>query len=286
MGDIKIDIIVAVRNEESSIKNFIDKIRSIKIPEVILAIIFIEDGSTDNTRQKIREYSNSDSRIAYYFLENPFGQGIALTYGLLRSRADGAITIDIDDSHPIHLIKVMIDLLKNGYDVIQGNRISYKRKQYYRKFGSKIYFVLFSIFTGVNLHKQNVHFRLMNQKALGIFKNNRSWWYSLRTKFEKSFKLKIFYIDFEAPERLVGRSKFTFTKLLFFAYGSFLSLTNPWIFLLLNIPVIFLLVYFEFLNEFIAIVGSFLVLVNIVFYFNWHFKDYIKRIKVIETSIN
>jgi glycosyltransferase involved in cell wall biosynthesis len=285
MGDLKIDIIVAVRNEESTLKNFIDKIRSIEIPEAILTIIFIEDGSTDNTRQKIREFSNSDSGIAYYFLENPFGQGIALTYGLLTSRAEGAISIDIDGSHPIHLIQVMIDRLRDGYDVIQGNRISYLRKQYYRKIGSKIYFALFTVFTGVKLHKQNVHFRLMSQKALEIFRNNPSWWYSLRTKFKKSFKLKILYIDFEAPERLAGRSKFTFEKLLFFAYGSFLSLTNPWIFLLLNIPVIFLIAYFEFLNGFIAIVVSILVLSNIIFYFNWHYKDYIKRIKVLESSI-
>ncbi len=276
-----IDVITAIRNEESNISQFIAGIRGLNKPGVKIHIIVIEDGSTDNTVGVMKEMAIQSNDISFYSLKNPFGQGVALAYGLLQSNGDASITIDADGSHPYETADQMIQLFLKGADIVQGNRIAYDRKSLYRKVGSKIYFILFTLITGVNLYKQNVHFRLMNHQATSLFKQNKKWWYSLRTKFKRGEIFVIENVDFIAPERTSGLSKFNFKKLLLFAYTSFLTLTGIPTFILLNILGFTLLYFLWILTPLLTFILTAMLLINIAAFIIKNSIDYMTKIVVL-----
>ena len=97
----------------------------------------------------------------------------ALSFGISKSNADAVITMDADGSHPFEVIKLMIDENQKGYNVVQGHRVVYDRDKRFRKYFSYIFNSIFSLISGVNLLKQNVHFRLMDRKAVNLFINNK-----------------------------------------------------------------------------------------------------------------
>lgn len=261
---VHIDIVVAVRNEEKSILPFVESINSLNISDADIKLLFVEDGSTDGTLNVLKSFKDNATNIDYISLINPYGQGIALAWGVVQSKADAVITIDVDGSHPVSLIKEMVEQYKKGCDVVQGIRIEYKRDSLYRVAVSKLYFFIFTLITGINLQKQNVHFRLMNRKAYDIFRQNKSWWLSVRTNFSKRDNVNINYIPFAALERNIGESNYQFRRLLSFAFRSFLTLTSTIRFIgvvLIGILVASLLFY---LNIWIGVLFSCL-LVWIVF---------------------
>jgi polyisoprenyl-phosphate glycosyltransferase len=278
-----IDIVVAVRNEELTIPNFVNSIRKIKKTGFSIRMIFVEDGSTDNTVELLKGLSNSSDDIAYYSLYNPIGPGLAVSYGILKSRADAVITMDVDGSHSYDLIILMIDKFTEGYDIIQARRIGYNRKHLFRKIGSKIYFPLFSLFTGVNLNKQNVHFRLMNRKAIEVFRRTPKTWMSVRLKNSKRDALKIDYINFEAHERNEGSSNFNLKRLIAFAYMSFLTLTDVPMFIMLNVLLLCAAgIIYYFISPVFASVILVLFILDIYYYITANTVDYLKRITVLE----
>jgi polyisoprenyl-phosphate glycosyltransferase len=280
-----IDIVVAVRNEELTILNFVNSIRKIVKTGYSLHMIFVEDGSTDNTVALLKKLSHSSDDIAYYSLYNPIGPGLAVSYGILQSKADAVITMDVDGSHSYELINVMIDKFDEGFDIIQARRIGYNRKHLFRKIGSKIYFPLFSLFTGVNLNKQNVHFRLMNRKAIEVFRRTPKTWMSVRLKNSKRDALKIDYINFEAQERNEGSSNFNLKRLITFAYKSFLTLTDVPMFIFLNVLLLSVacLTYY-FISSVLACLILVLFILDIYYYISANTIDYLKQIEVLEYS--
>jgi polyisoprenyl-phosphate glycosyltransferase len=272
----QICLVVAVRNEEMTICDFVNKAINItdKFPEYKFRVLFIEDGSTDNTLTLLKSLKCENANVDAVSLYNPFGQGVALAWGISQSHADAVISIDVDGSHPVEIIKEMIEKFKDGYDVVQGIRIEYNRDSWYRQFASSIYFLVFSLFTGIDLQKQNVHFRFMNRRAYGIFVRNKPWWYSLRTNFSTRDKVRTCYIPFKAPERKAGKSKFNFRRLVAFAFTSFLTLTNPLRFCFLLIPFLVFAGLLYSINIWLGIISLFLLILLVTNYIRTRFIDY------------
>lgn len=77
-----IDILVAVRNESENIRKFTDQISKIRIDGIEISIIFLEDGSNDDTLNFLRVLSKESKFVKYYSLKNDFGQYFALFFGI------------------------------------------------------------------------------------------------------------------------------------------------------------------------------------------------------------
>jgi polyisoprenyl-phosphate glycosyltransferase len=209
----KIDILVAVRNESENIRKFVDQINKINIDGIDISIVFLEDGSTDDTLNVLRTLAKEFNFVKFYSLKNDLGQYIALFFGINESTADAVIIMDVDGGHPVYIIEGMIREYLNGYNVVQGHREHYKQKAKYRAIASYLYNLFFLVFVGLNILKQNSIFRLMDRKACEIFKANFHWGYSLKTNFKKSDKIKIIYTSYDTPEREFGVSKYNFFRL-------------------------------------------------------------------------
>ena len=281
-----VDVLVAVRNEEKTIPEFINKFDELNSEDVNLNIVFLEDGSTDSTVSLLNELSQSRKDVNYFSLENKYGQYAALTLGLIHSNADAVITMDVDGGHPVETAIEMIKLFLKGNNLVQGHRIVYKRKKFYRSILSSAYNLFFYIIVGVNFFKQNVMFRLMDKATKENFLQHKNWWHIFKTNFKTNDGIKTEYIEYTAPERELGESKYGFLRLLKLSFKSFFALLALKRLVVINtilIGLILLSNHFNLVFLSIAIVAGLLI---IDFSFYTIVNNYpITKLRIIETSI-
>lgn len=281
-----VDILVAVRNEEKSIPEFISKMKEHKPENVKINIIFLEDGSTDGTVALLRKLSENDENVNYISFENKFGQYAALTYGLTISKADAVITMDVDGGHPVEIAMKMIRSYFEGNKLVQGHRIVYKRRKFYRTIMSYSYNLFYFLIVGANFFKQNVMFRLIDRSTKEKFLLHKNWWHIFRTNFRKNEGIKTSYIQYEAPERELGESKYGFFRLLKLSYKSFFALLSFKRLMVINLILICFVYLFA---SYVSIVFSIFIallflIVNISFYLIMN--NYpLTKLKIIETSL-
>lgn len=281
-----VDVLVAVRNEEKSIPLFINQFNKLVPDNVKINIIFLEDGSTDGTVNVLRELSKQNKNVDYISLENKYGQYAALTLGLIYSKADAVITMDVDGGHPVETAIEMIKSYLQGYNIVQGHRIIYKRKKIYRSILSYMYNLIFYIFVGVNLVKQNVMFRLMDKSTKEKFIQNKKWWHIFKTNFSLNDNIKTAYINYSAPEREIGESKYGLFRLLKLSYKSFFSLLPLMRLLIINLILLAISVlglYYGFILILIVCVVA-LLIINISYYFIVN-QYPVPFLKIIETTL-
>lgn len=281
-----VDVLVAVRNEEKTIPEFINKFDELNSEDVNLNIVFLEDGSTDSTVSLLNELSQSRKDVNYFSLENKYGQYAALTLGLIHSNADAVITMDVDGGHPVETAIEMIKLFLKGNNLVQGHRIVYKRKKFYRSILSSAYNLFFYIIVGVNFFKQNVMFRLMDKATKENFLQHKNWWHIFKTNFKTNDGIKTEYIEYTAPERELGESKYGFLRLLKLSFKSFFALLALKRLVVINtilIGLILLSNHFNLIFLSIAIVAGLLI---IDFSFCTIVNNYpVTKLRIIETSI-
>src|SRR5512134_2904582 len=121
---LTIDIVIPVFNEAGVVEQTHANICKILDPlPYQFTIYYIDDGSQDHTVQSLAALAEKDRRIVILELARNFGHQAALTAGLDASCGDLVISMDADGQHPPEMIPQMIELYKQGYDIIQAQRI-------------------------------------------------------------------------------------------------------------------------------------------------------------------
>ena len=102
----KITIIIPAYNEEESIPYLYERLKNVinEIENYESEILFINDGSSDNTIEVIKEYRNKDNRVSYVDFSRNFGKEIAIMAGLDYAKGDAVVIMDADLQHPPELI--------------------------------------------------------------------------------------------------------------------------------------------------------------------------------------
>ena len=224
---VRVDVVVAVRNEEESLPLFVQSLRALKIPENIeLGCIFIEDSSTDATVDVLRNLSARDHLVSYICLTKGHGQAPAIALGVRESNADAIIMMDVDGGHPIELIPPMIDAFIGGALAVQAVRRTLENRQGYRDIATQLFNNVYRIATGIDTKKQNVFFRLIARPlAISLLQDNR-WKHFLRIRYSGFNEATVAYVEFDALERVLGVSKYNLRRLLFLALdGVFASIS-------------------------------------------------------------
>lgn len=150
---MKISIILPVFNEEDSILTLVDEIFKVKdLNDEDLEVIFIDDGSTDKTKEKLIIAAKKHSNIKNIFLVKNFGQTAAITAGIDNAIGDVLITMDSDLQNDPNDIPKLIKKLDEGYDVVCGWRKHRKDKFLSRRLPSKIANIIISKISKVHLN--------------------------------------------------------------------------------------------------------------------------------------
>lgn len=227
-----LEIIVPCFNEEECIKPFVEEITKEMNGNMLKwSIVFIDDGSTDDTLRTIKECANCSKyldRIRYISFARNFGKEAAMYAGLQNSKADYVVIMDADLQHPPSLLKKMIDILEStDYDCVGARRISRLGEPIVKSILSKGFYHVINWLTGMKLIPGMTDYRMMRRKVADAIVALKE-----RERFTKGiyswvgFKTK--WIEYENVERLHGVSKWSIKSLMSYAGSGFIAFaTTP-----------------------------------------------------------
>ncbi len=149
----ELSLVIPVLNEENNLpilyREIIDACMDLGKS---FEVLFIDDGSTDGSEQVLKDIHQSDPRVRLIRFRRNFGQTAALSAGFHHARGDIIITMDADLQNDPKDISLLLDKMKEGYDIVSGWRIKRKDKFFSRRLPSMLANWLISVITRVKLH--------------------------------------------------------------------------------------------------------------------------------------
>lgn len=214
--DTLLSIIVPAYNEENNIEVIGKSLISILDKHGInFEIIFVDDGSKDNTWLKIEDFSRTNSRVQGISFSRNFGKDSAIFAGMEVSRGDCVAVIDCDLQHPPEKLVEMYMLWKDGYQIIEGKKSDRGKESLIHKHCSNLFYLFLSRACGFDMMNasdfklidRSVVLVLLNIKEKNAFFRALSSWVGFRTTS----------IEFEVQERNDGVSKWSTRDLFKYA---------------------------------------------------------------------
>lgn len=222
----KLSIVVPGLNEAESLPLlFRSLIDSLGKNIWILEIIFVDDGSNDNTLEVCRNLHNIDSRFNYISLSRNFGHQRALTAGLEFSSGQAVGVIDADLQDPPEVFLQMISLWEKGVDVVYGTRRTRTGETFFKKATAMIFYRIIAFLSGIDIPRDTGDFRLMDRKVVEAIKSMPEQGRFLRGMIPwVGFRQEPVYYD--RHPRVVGESSYPLTKMLRFAWDGIASFSS------------------------------------------------------------
>lgn len=222
----KISIVVPCYNEEKNINNFYEKM--IKTLEKVkenysYEIIFVNDGSNDNTELEVKKIRKTDKNVILISFSRNFGKEAAIYAGLNNATGNLVALIDADLQHPPKTILEMLKGINDGYDVVATKRKNRKGEPVVKSLFSKLFYKMMKMFIPIEKNVQD--FRLMKKEVVDAIISLKEY-----NRFSKGiftwvgFKIK--YIEIENIERKAGKTKWSFRKLFNYAIEGITSFTT------------------------------------------------------------
>lgn len=243
-----ISFIIPSYNESENILELYKRIKNTlnKLNISDYEIIYIENGSTDNSLEILRELNKVDKLVKTISFTRNFGLQNALFAGLKYSTKEYVCILDGDLQDPPELIENFLIKIKQGYEIVYGIR---KKRDagFFKKAAYKIFYNLFALLSEVQMPKNAGEFCLLKRKVVNVLllmdENNifirglRTW-----TGFKQTG------IEYTRPDRFAGKVKFNFLNSFFLGLDGIISfsLLPLRIILLLSIMLFFLSIFYSF----------------------------------------
>lgn len=218
-----ISIVTPVYNEEDNVVFFHDEVT--KVMEKLgmdYELIYVNDGSRDKTDLLIHQLAAHDPHVRALTFARNFGHQIAITCGMDFARGDAVITMDGDMQHPPALIPKLIEKWQEGYDIVQTIRTATEDAGFVKKLTSSGYYAVINSISTTRVVPGGSDFRLMDRKALDTFLKFREHSRFIRG-IVGGLGFKQTSIEFTAPARHAGVSKFSMKKMLHFAMDGIIT---------------------------------------------------------------
>lgn len=213
----KISFVIPIWNEASNISPLYAKLVAVLVDiPYAYEIIFVDDGSVDDSLSQIRTLSASDSSVFFVELSRNFGHQNALKAGLDLSNGDCVITMDCDLQHPPEVVKQLISKWEDGYDVVYTTRNEDKRLSWFKRKSSYLFYSLLDALSDLKLEYGTADFRLMSRNVVDAFLNFSESELFIRG-LVKWAGFRQIAITYDPGERYSGDSKYNFKRMLSFA---------------------------------------------------------------------
>ena len=222
-----ITILVPTYNEQEVLPMLYERLTKLmnQLPNYNFEVLFVNDGSKDDSLNIIMNLRSKDSRICYVNLSRNFGKETAMIAGLDYSKGDAVVIIDADLQDPPELIPEMIKYWEEGYDDIFAKRRSRKGESFLKKFTSKMYYRILQSFTRIDIGKDAGDFRLLDRHCVEALKKMRE-----SQRYTKGLYSWIGYkkkeILFDRDPRAAGKTKWNYGKLINLSIDGITSFTT------------------------------------------------------------
>ena len=223
----KVSIIIPTYNEEESLPFLYEKLCEImnELTEYEFEVLFINDGSKDQSLEIIKGFRSVDERINYVDFSRNFGQEIAMAAGIDYVTGDCAIFMDADLQDPPELIPELIKYWEEGYDDVYAKRKSRKGESILKKFTAKMYYRVLQKMTNVEIQIDTGDFRLLDRRCINALKKMTESERCLKSMFSWiGYKKK--EVLFDRPARTHGKTKWKYLKLIDLAVDGITSFTT------------------------------------------------------------
>jgi dolichol-phosphate mannosyltransferase len=219
----RLSIVIPVFNEAGVLEQSHARVRAIvdRLP-CRVDFCYVDDGSTDATAAGLKALARSDRRVRLLSLSRNYGHQIALTAGLDHVEGDLVVTIDGDGQHPPEIIPQMLDLFRQGYDVILAQRVERSQPASFKKWTSNLFYRLINAISGTYIPPGAADFRALSRRAVNALRAMPEY-----HRFLRGMVSYIGYptviVPYEQPERLGGASKYSLGKMVRLAMDAIFS---------------------------------------------------------------
>ena len=223
----KITIIIPAYNEEESLPHLYERLEKLmtSMEHYEFEILFVNDGSKDNTIDLIKEYREKDNRICYVDFSRNFGKEIAMIAGLDYATGDCVIFMDADLQDPPELIPELVKYWEEGYDDVYAKRSSRKGETWLKKFTSKMYYRVLQHLTNVPIQQDTGDFRLLDRRCVNALRKMRESQRNSKSMFSWiGYKKK--EVLYDRDPRIAGKTKWNYKKLVDLAIDGITSFTT------------------------------------------------------------
>lgn len=223
----KVSLLIPAYNEEDSLGLLYNELNKVidTIPGYEFEILFVNDGSNDNSLDILRNLQKRDSRINYISFSRNFGKETAMAAGFDYVSGDAVVIMDADLQDPPQLIKEMIMYWEEGYDDIYAKRRSREGETWFKKFTSSAFYRLLQRMTKIPIQEDTGDFRLLDRRAIESLKKLRE-----KQRYTKGMFSWIGFnkkeILFDRKPRAAGETKWNYLKLFNLALEGVTSFTT------------------------------------------------------------
>jgi dolichol-phosphate mannosyltransferase len=211
-----ISIVIPAYNEAGNISMISEKLKDQLKEEGDFEIIFVDDGSIDQTLNEIKHVMKKNNFVKFISLSRNFGHQKALKAGLDHAKGDCVISMDADMQHPPEMVCRLIDTWREGYDVVYTIRKDTPNIGLIKRMTSKFFYKAINKLSDVNIPLGAADFRLLDRKVVDELKNFKENWLFIRG-IVSWLGFRQVGIEYTVQPRLIGSSKYSMLKMIAFA---------------------------------------------------------------------
>lgn len=220
-----LSVILPAYNEEKMIEKARDTIgRILSEQDIPYEIVFVDDGSKDQTWSEIEKASQKDRHVAGVHFSRNFGKESAMMAGLASAVGDCCVVMDCDLQHPPETVVEMYRLWEQGYEVVEGVKHSRGKESLAHKASAGLFYKMISKAVGIDMSRAS-DFKLLDRKAVNALLEMPE-----RNAFFRALSAWIGYrttsVEFDVREREEGVSKWSTKSLIRYAITNIVSFSS------------------------------------------------------------
>ena len=219
-----IAVLIPTYNEADNIPSLLHELTAVLdgLTDYAFTVIFVDDGSTDDTATLLEQAASADPRIGVIELSRNFGKEMALTAGLRALDADAVIIMDADLQHPPRYIPELLAQWQQGFEVVSTRRVKIDEQPLARRLGSQLFYLLLNRISEFKMEPGTTDFRLLDRIVIDALKQ-----FSERNRLFRGLidwmGFRRTTIDFDAPARYAGTARYSYRRLIRLALNSFMA---------------------------------------------------------------
>jgi dolichol-phosphate mannosyltransferase len=213
---VLLSLVIPVLNEELTLPITLGRLREV-LRDVHWEVIFVDDGSTDSTPELIERIAAEDASVKLIRLSRNFGHQTAITAGLDFAEGDAVVVMDADLQDPPELLPRMLELCKQGYDLVSPQRVLRKSDTPFKRWSAAFYYQVMARMADQKLTPQVGDFRLYSRRAVQVMRSLREQHRYMRGLAAWS-GLREFVIPYERQPRAAGETHYSLLRMIRFAW--------------------------------------------------------------------
>jgi dolichol-phosphate mannosyltransferase len=220
-----VSIVIPIYNEEENLKILIERLTKVlKEFTSSYEVIFVNDGSTDNSLSILRSAGKQDKHICAIDLSRNFGHQTALAAGLAYARGSAIVMMDGDLQDPPELIPQLLERWREGYEVVYAIRAE-RKENVLKKMAYQIFYRILHALSDITIPLDSGDFGLIDRKVVDLINHMPE-----RTRFLRGLRSWVGFrqigLAYNRDARFSGKPKYSFSKLLKLAFDGVISFST------------------------------------------------------------